>query len=46
MNSKEKPDKILIVGTVTIPDGMTVEEVNAAGDKASAARAAQRKENK
>ena len=28
--------------TVSIPEGMTVEEVNAAGDKASADRAADR----
>jgi hypothetical protein len=48
MNSKDKPDTIRMVATVSIPDGKTVEEVNAAGDAASAARAADRakKENK
>ena len=41
------PDDIKIQVTVSIPDGMTVEEVNAAGEAASAARAAERaKESK
>lgn len=42
MKMQEPPDRIQVQGSVSIPDGLTVAEVNAAGDAASAARAKQR----
>lgn len=42
MDWKELADNVKIRVSVSIPDGMTVDEVNRAGDEASAARAAER----
>lgn len=44
MKSTDQPDRFKLTGTVTIPEGMTVEEVNEAARAVSAAREAARAE--